>query len=61
MEWSKIKTILIWIFAAVNIFLFAIFFKGMYSGTELSDEVVENTVNVLSKNNVIIFRKKVEL
>ena len=54
MEWSRIKTILIWIFASVNIFLFVIFFKGMYSGTELSDEVIENTVNVLSKNNVII-------
>ncbi len=54
MEWSKIKTILIWIFAIVNIFLFSMFFKDIYVGTELSDDVVKNTIEVLKKNNVSI-------
>lgn len=54
MEWSRIKTILIWLFTAVNIFLFATYFKGIYSGTDLSDEVVKNTITVLSQNNVVI-------
>ncbi len=54
MEWSKIKTILIWIFAIVNIFLFSMFFKDIYVGTELSDDVVKNTIEILKKNNVSI-------
>lgn len=54
MEWGKIKTILIWIFAIVNIFLFSMFFKGIYTGEELSDDAVKDTVNVLAKNNVEI-------
>lgn len=54
MEWSKIKTILIWIFVIVNIFLFSMYFNDMYSGNEISDEVVEDTISVLAKNNVVI-------
>lgn len=54
MEWSKIKTILIWLFAVVNIFLFIMFFKGISSGTNISDETIENTIAVLFKNNVVI-------
>ena len=54
MEWSKIKTILIWLFAMVNIFLFIIFFKGTSSGTNISNETIENTIAILSKNNVAI-------
>lgn len=59
MEWGRIKTILIWVFTFVNIFLFVVFFKGIYSGTELSDEVVTDTITVLSKNNVRISRDEV--
>lgn len=54
MEWSKIKTILIWVFASVNIFLFTMYFKGIYSGNNLSNEVIENTINILADNNVVI-------
>ena len=54
MEWSKIKTILIWVFVIVNVFLFSMYFKDMYSGNEISDEVVKSTISVLAKNNVTI-------
>lgn len=54
MEWGKIKTILIWIFAIVNIFLFSMFFKDMYTGKEISEDVVDATISVLAKNNVEI-------
>ena len=54
MEWSKIKTILIWIFVIVNIFLFSMYFKDMYAGNEISDDVVADTISVLAKNNVEI-------
>ena len=54
MEWGKIKTILIWVFVVVNIFLFSMYFSDLYSGNEISDEVVEDTISVLAKNNVVI-------
>ncbi|MBR5518885.1 MAG: two-component system regulatory protein YycI [Clostridia bacterium] len=54
MEWSKIKTILIWIFVIVNIFLFSMYFRDMYAGNEISDDVVSDTITVLAKNNVEI-------
>ena len=54
MEWSKIKTILICIFVVVNAFLFTVYFKGMYVDTTLDDQVVENTITILSQNNIAI-------
>ena len=57
MEWSKIKTILIWIFVIVNVFLFSMYFKDMYSGNKISNEVVADTISVLAKNNVVITEK----
>ncbi len=54
MEWSKIKTILIWIFVIVNAFLFTVYLKGMYVDTTLEDTVVENTVSILASNNISV-------
>ncbi len=52
MEWSRIKTILIWVFVMVNIFLFATYFKGIYTGNRISDETLENTAIILKNNNI---------
>lgn len=52
MSWSKVKTLLIILFAFVNIFLaYNLYFK---SGTasEVSAQTVESTVKVLERNNV---------
>ena len=51
MEWNKIKTILIVVFAVVNIFLFFVYYGGFDNGA-LSDELVAQTVEVLELNNV---------
>ena len=54
MEWSKIKTILIFIFLIVNAFLFTMYFKGIYKDTNLNQQVVEDTVSILARNNVSV-------
>lgn len=54
MEWGRIKTILIWLFSIVNLFLLIMFLDVIYSGTNISDDVIESTVAVLEKNNVIV-------
>lgn len=52
MEWSKIKTIFIWIFLFVNLFLFSVYFKSMYTGKSLDDDIIKSTVEVLKINNI---------
>lgn len=54
MEWSRIKTILIWIFAIVNIFLLSIYFKETSTGNFISEDVVTSTVEILKQSNVIV-------
>lgn len=54
MEWSRIKTILIWVFSIVNLFLIIVYLNSVYLENNLSDEVILDTVAVLEKNNVII-------
>lgn len=54
MEWSRIKTILIWVFALVNLFLLTIYFKEANTGKVLSDEVLVSTVEILKQNNISI-------
>lgn len=54
MEWSRIKTILIWVFSVVNLFLIVVYLNSVYFESNLGDEVISNTVEVLAKNNVII-------
>lgn len=55
MEWSRIKTILICLFAVVNLFLFSVYFRGSDSG-KLSEEIIDETVEVLRQNGVKIDR-----
>lgn len=59
MEWSKIKTILICIFTAINIFLFVMFFKGIYTDTTLGEEVLKSTADILLQNNVKIEQSEI--
>lgn len=54
MEWSRIKTILIWVFAIVNIFLLSIYFKETSSGNIISEDVVTSTVEILKQSNVTV-------
>lgn len=56
MEWSKIKTILIVVFAIVNIFLFFVYF-GDFGSSALSDELIAQTIDVLEIKNVGIDAK----
>ena len=49
MEWSKIKTILIWLFSIVNLFLIIVYLNSVYLENNLSDDVILNTVEVLGK------------
>lgn len=53
MEWSKIKTILICVFAVVNIFLFSVYLKNSETA-RISDGTISETVQVLAQNNVTI-------
>lgn len=54
MEWSRIKTILIWVFAIVNIFLLSIYFKEANTGKTLDKEVIISTIEILRQNNISI-------
>ena len=52
MEWGKIKTILICIFAVVNIFLLYVYFGDAYTGKSINSDMIENTVKILNENNI---------
>ena len=54
MEWSRIKTILIWVFAIVNVFLLSIYFKETSTGNIISEDVVTSTVEILKQSNVTV-------
>lgn len=53
MNWKTIKTFLIFLFLAVNIFLLAINYKS-YTMAKLSDRAINDTLSLLSKNNIKI-------
>ena len=68
MDWSKIKTVLIWIFAFVNLFLLSVYFdiyesKGILTGNEYTsllgkkkaglDSVYIDGYEYLDKKNVV--------
>lgn len=59
MEWSRIKTILICLFAVVNLFLFSVYFRGSDRG-ELNEEIVDETVEILRQNGVKIDRELIK-
>lgn len=54
MSWSKVKTLLIILFAFVNIFLaYNLYFKGG-TASEVSSQTVDSTVEILKRNNIDI-------
>lgn len=54
MEWGKIKTVLIGVFAVINIFLLFAYFKGAYTGKTISAELIDDTVVILKNNDIVI-------
>ena len=54
MEWSRVKSILICMFAVVNVFLLFTYVKGTSPGNFISDTTVDNTVEILRNNGVTI-------
>ena len=51
MNWKTIKTFLIFLFLAVNIFLLATNYKS-YTLAKLSDRTITDTLSLLEKNNI---------
>lgn len=54
MYWSRVKTILIFLFLALDIFLFGYIIYSEYDETEITITEIENTVAVLKNNNIKI-------
>lgn len=54
MEWGKLKTILICIFAVVNVFLLYIYFGDAYTGKSIDSDMIANAVKILGENNIDI-------
>ena len=59
MDWSKIKTVLIWIFAFVNLFLLSVYFVGTFTSKTLDEDVILGTVEILRQNNIEIDKETV--
>lgn len=59
MDWSKIKTVLIWIFAFVNLFLLSIYFDVTFTSKTLEEDVITGTVEILRQNNITIDKETV--
>lgn len=54
MYWSKVKTILIVLFAGINIFLLVNMIISLNQSIVISNQTINNTVEVLQKNDIII-------
>src|SRR5690554_4570675 len=54
MNWFKVKTILITLFLFINIFLLINIMFSVKKATLISTETINNTVEVLEKNNIQI-------
>lgn len=54
MEWSRVKSILICVFVAVNIFLIAVYINGSTTEITVDAQTVSNTVTVLKNNNISV-------
>lgn len=54
MEWGKIKSILICIFAVVNIFLLYVYFGDAYTGKSIDSDMILNAVKIINENNIDI-------
>lgn len=54
MNWGRVKTVLIILFLATDIFLLGIYMTSKYSSSTISDEVIEDTVAALANNDITI-------
>ena len=57
MEWSRVKTILIWVFAIVNVFLLVTYLRGSQASGVADRQTVEDTITILQANHVKIQEK----
>ncbi len=57
MEWGRIKTIFIIIFAIVNVFLLSVYLKSQYKSDDIDSSLISDTVKVLAENNIKIDEK----
>ncbi len=57
MNWSKVKTILIVVFLGVNIFLLTSMMISANKTIMISSETLDNTIEILKKNNIEIDRE----
>lgn len=57
MEWSRVKTILICVFLAVNLFLLRIYIKGSSTEVTVDSVTIDNTAAVLLQNNIAMDKK----
>ena len=56
MQWAKTKTILIILFVLVNVYLFINYLGSSPGGTVVSDEVIDNTIAILTERGIAIDR-----
>lgn len=53
MEWSKAKSILIWMYLVVNLFL-AVTLWTLYTKRTISDDTINNTISALKNRGVLV-------
>ena len=54
MNWGRVKTVLIILFLATDIFLLGIYLTSMHSSSTISDEVIADTVTALGNNKITV-------
>lgn len=59
MNWSRTKTWLIVLFAAINIFLIITIITENAALSSISDSTIESTVNILAKNKITVKKETV--
>ena len=54
MNWGRVKTVLIILFLATDLFLLGIYMTSKHSSSTIPAQVIEDTVTVLANNNITI-------
>lgn len=54
MNWGRVKTVLIILFLATDLFLLGIYMTSKHSSSTISTQVIEDTITVLANNNITI-------
>ena len=54
MYWYKVKTLLIWMFAAINIFLIAFIVQGKVRQNLYEKQEIETLITVMQRNNISV-------